>query len=64
MHLQAGLYDSTARRILIAAWAVLATICLMLSAAGFLTPILGAIGHNLGSVAVVLNSARLLRRRV
>ena len=31
------------------------------SAAGWLTPILGALGHNLGSVAVVLNSARLLR---
>ncbi len=36
---------------------------LALSAAGALTPILGAIGHNLGSVAVVLNSARLLRFR-
>lgn len=36
---------------------------LALSAAGMLTPILGAIGHNLGSVAVVLNSARLLRFR-
>lgn len=36
---------------------------LALSAAGLLTPILGAIGHNLGSVAVVLNSARLLRFR-
>ena len=34
MHLQAGLYDSTARRILIAAWAVLAAIFLTLSAAG------------------------------
>lgn len=34
---------------------------LCLSAAGILTPILGALGHNLGSVAVVLNSARLLR---
>ena len=34
-----------------------------LSAAGMLSPILGAIGHNLGSVAVVLNSARLLRFR-
>ena len=34
---------------------------LVLSASGALTPILGALGHNLGSVAVVLNSARLLR---
>jgi len=36
---------------------------LALSAAGVLTPILGAIGHNLGSISVVLNSARLLRLR-
>ena len=36
---------------------------LAVSAAGLLTPILGAVGHNLGSVAVVLNSARLLRYR-
>ena len=36
---------------------------LLLSAAGFLTPILGAVGHNIGSVAVVLNSARLRRFR-
>jgi Cd2+/Zn2+-exporting ATPase len=35
---------------------------LCLSGLGFLTPILGAIGHNIGSVAVVLNSARLLRQ--
>ena len=34
---------------------------LYLSASGALTPIMGALGHNLGSVAVVLNSARLLR---
>jgi len=34
---------------------------LCLSAVGILTPILGALGHNIGSVAVVLNSARLLR---
>jgi Cd2+/Zn2+-exporting ATPase len=34
---------------------------LALSAMGVLTPILGAVGHNVGSVAVVLNSARLLR---
>ena len=36
---------------------------LVLSASGVLTPVLGAIGHNLGSVAVVLNSARLMRFR-
>jgi Zn2+/Cd2+-exporting ATPase len=36
---------------------------LVLSASGVLTPVLGAIGHNLGSVAVVLNSARLLKFR-
>jgi len=34
---------------------------LCLSGFGLLTPILAAAGHNLGSVAVVLNSARLLR---
>lgn len=34
---------------------------LALSSFGVLTPIMGAIGHNIGSVAVVLNSARLLR---
>jgi Cd2+/Zn2+-exporting ATPase len=34
---------------------------LALSGTGVLTPILGAVGHNIGSVAVVLNSARLLR---
>jgi len=33
---------------------------LVLSAAGVLRPILGALAHNVGSVAVVLNSARLL----
>ncbi len=31
-----------------------------LSSVGILTPILGALAHNVGSVAVVLNSARLL----
>jgi Zn2+/Cd2+-exporting ATPase len=39
---------------------------LALSSVGILTPILGALAHNVGSVAVVLNSARLLlfeRRR-
>jgi len=34
---------------------------LVLSSRGILTPILGALAHNAGSVAVVLNSARLLR---
>jgi Cd2+/Zn2+-exporting ATPase len=34
-----------------------------LSATGFLTPILAAVVHNLSSVFVVLNSARLLRFR-
>lgn len=33
---------------------------LALSSAGILTPILGALAHNVGSVSVVLNSARLL----
>jgi Cd2+/Zn2+-exporting ATPase len=33
---------------------------LALSSAGFLTPILGALAHNVGSVSVVINSARLL----
>lgn len=34
---------------------------LALSGLGVLTPIMGAVGHNIGSIAVVLNSARLLR---
>jgi Cd2+/Zn2+-exporting ATPase len=33
---------------------------LVLSSGGVLTPIFGALAHNVGSVAVVLNSARLL----
>jgi len=37
---------------------------LCLSGFGVQTPILAAAGHNLGSVAVVLNSARLLRFKV
>ena len=37
---------------------------LALSATGVLTPILGALAHNAGSVGVVLNSARLLRARI
>lgn len=35
-------------------------VLLGLSSVGILTPILGALAHNVGSVAVVLNSARLL----
>ncbi|MBQ2591938.1 MAG: cation-translocating P-type ATPase [Candidatus Riflebacteria bacterium] len=34
---------------------------MLLASAGFVTPIYGAILHNLGSVFVVLNSARLLK---
>jgi cation transport ATPase len=33
---------------------------LALSSTGVLTPILGALAHNVGSVSVVINSARLL----
>ena len=33
---------------------------LALSSAGILTPILGALAHNVGSVSVVINSARLM----
>ena len=33
---------------------------LALSSVGILTPILGALAHNVGSVSVVINSARLL----
>jgi Zn2+/Cd2+-exporting ATPase len=33
---------------------------LALSSAGVLTPILGALAHNVGSISVVINSARLL----
>lgn len=35
-------------------------IAILLASAGWLSPIMGAIVHNVGSVAVVLNSARLL----
>jgi len=38
-------------------------VMLACSAAGVLTPILGAFGHNVGSLAVVFNSARLLKLR-
>lgn len=33
------------------------------SGMGYLNPILGAVAHNLGSVLVVLNSAKLIRKR-
>ena len=35
----------------------------VLSAAGVLTPVTGALWHNFGSVFVVVNAARLLRYR-
>ena len=35
---------------------------LIVSALGGLSPITGALVHNIGSVAVVLNSARLIRQ--
>jgi P-type E1-E2 ATPase len=38
-------------------------VMLTLSTLGYLTPVLAALAHNAGSVAVVLNSARLLGRR-
>lgn len=38
-------------------------LALALSGAGFLTPIMGAVAHNIGSVLVVLNSVRLLAFR-
>ncbi|TEB14406.1 putative cadmium-transporting ATPase [Pelotomaculum sp. FP] len=34
------------------------------SAMGYLNPIMGAFAHNVGSVLVVLNSARLIRKRI
>lgn len=34
---------------------------ILLASAGVLSPIMGAVAHNIGSVAVVLNSARLVR---
>jgi Cd2+/Zn2+-exporting ATPase len=36
-------------------------IAIILASLGVLSPIMGAIAHNVGSVAVVLNSARLIR---
>ena len=38
-------------------------LALALSGAGFLTPIMGAVAHNIGSVLVILNSVRLLAFR-
>ena len=34
------------------------------SALGYLSPVMGALAHNVGSVFVVLNSARLIRKRI
>ena len=36
---------------------------IILASAGILSPLLGAVVHNVGSVAVVMNSARLIRWR-
>ncbi len=38
-------------------------LAIIASSWGYLTPIMGALVHNLGSVAVVLNSAQLVNRR-
>lgn len=38
-------------------------LAIIASSGGYLTPIMGALVHNLGSVAVVLNSAQLVNRR-
>ena len=38
-------------------------LAIIASAMGYLNPIMGAIAHNVGSVLVVLNSARLIRLR-
>ena len=45
-------------------WAalVLNLVAVVLASTGTLTPVTGALWHNVGSVAVVLNSARLIRR--
>jgi cation transport ATPase len=37
---------------------------IILAVLGILNPVLGALVHNAGSVAVILNSAFLLKRRV
>ncbi|OPY59304.1 MAG: putative cadmium-transporting ATPase [Pelotomaculum sp. PtaU1.Bin035] len=38
-------------------------LAIILSTLGWLNPVTGAIAHNIGSVLVVLNSARLIRKR-
>lgn len=38
-------------------------LAIIASAMGYLNPIMGAFAHNVGSVLVVLNSARLIRKR-
>ncbi|MCG9966780.1 cadmium-translocating P-type ATPase [Pelotomaculum terephthalicicum JT] len=38
-------------------------LAIILSALGWLNPVTGALAHNIGSVLVVLNSARLIRKR-
>ncbi len=38
-------------------------LALVASGAGLLNPVMGAVAHNIGSVLVVLNSARLIRSR-
>lgn len=45
-------------------WAalILNLVAVVLALTGTLTPVTGALWHNVGSVAVVLNSARLIRR--
>jgi P-type E1-E2 ATPase len=45
-------------------WAALVInlVAVILASTGALTPVTGALWHNVGSVAVVLNSARLIRR--
>ena len=45
-------------------WAaiVINLVAVVLASTGTLTPVTGALWHNVGSVAVVLNSARLIRR--
>ena len=36
-------------------------LALIASGAGYLTPVTGALAHNIGSIIVVINSARLIR---
>lgn len=39
------------------------SLAILFSSLGWLNPVTGALAHNIGSVLVVLNSARLIRRR-